>query len=130
MIWLIKKKKSLSTPEYNELKFPILKLEAESSPLMMIERMRSVLQSWRYPDDWKIGKTISQYKTGDLKDSANYTPTTLTSILYRVRFRRIPEAMMNSEDRIVSKTIFEPHKKDIYQFLGCHVNFQRWQIWI
>jgi hypothetical protein len=58
--------------------------------------------------------------TVDQSDPANYHPITLTSILYRVIFGRISQAMMNFENRKIGKIVFCNQQKGfVPRISGC-----------
>jgi hypothetical protein len=84
---------NLSGPGLDDLTNPILKFERKSSVETMIEVMKTLMNSGQCPKIWKGARTILIYKGDDRTDPGNWRPITITSVLYRIIFCRIADAL-------------------------------------
>jgi hypothetical protein len=90
---LIRTRGNLSAPGLNELTNPIIKIERKVATETMLEVMQTLLNSGMCPALWKGARTILIYKAGDRNDPGNWRPITITSILYRIMFCIIADAL-------------------------------------
>jgi hypothetical protein len=99
IIKLIAKRGKLSVPGLEGITFPFLQSEKESSADLLIPMLRFMMVKRRIPRIWKIGKSIVTYKGGGEDNSPNWRPMTLISVIYRIIFVRISQAIMDFENR-------------------------------
>jgi hypothetical protein len=90
---LIRTRGNLSAPGLDELTNPIIKIERKIATETMLEVMQTLLNSGMCPALWKRARTILLYMAGDRNDPRNWRPITITSILYRIIFCRIADAL-------------------------------------
>jgi hypothetical protein len=90
---LIHTRGNLSAPDLDGLTNPIIKIERKTTTETMIEVMQTLINSGIYPMIWKGARTILIYKAGHRTDRGNWRPITITSILYRIVFCRIADAL-------------------------------------
>jgi hypothetical protein len=90
---LIQTRGNLSAPGLDELTNPIIKIERKVATETMLEVMQTLLNSGICPALWKGAGTILIYKADDRSDPGNRRPITITSILYRIMFCRIADAL-------------------------------------
>jgi hypothetical protein len=106
----IRTRGNLSAPGKDYLTNPILRLEREGAARMMIELMKVIMQNGRCPQEWKGARTILLFKGGDKDDENNWRPITITSVLYRVIFCRISQALHHTFEK-EDKLICDPEQK-------------------
>jgi hypothetical protein len=71
------------------------------------------------------GKTILIFKGGEESNPGNWRPITLSSILYRIIFGRISQAIMDFESRPKRTILSMAQKGFVHRINGCseHVEF-------
>jgi hypothetical protein len=111
MIGLIKRRGNLSAPGPDGLMFPILKLEKDKAADVLRRMMLMMLRHNKCPEVWKKGKTILLHKGGGEQDSANWSPITLTSILYRILFGRLTQEILLIMNPKIGDSLFDKAQK-------------------
>jgi hypothetical protein len=61
-------------------------LERDSAADMMIELMKTIINTQQVPEEWKRARNILLFKGGEEKDNKNWRPIPITSIMYRLVF--------------------------------------------
>jgi hypothetical protein len=116
---LISKRGNLSAPGLDGITFPFIKLEKESAAEMLIAMLRFIIVKRKIPRIWKTGKTILIFKGGEANNPGNWRPITLTSILYRIIFGRISQAIMDFESRPKRTILSMAQKGFVPRINGC-----------
>jgi hypothetical protein len=107
---LIRKRGNLSAPEKDGLTNPIIKLERNATARMFIEMFNVLILTGETHEDWKGARTILIYKCDDKDDPGNWRPITITSLIYRIIFCRIAQALHQvNED--CGKILCDPEQK-------------------
>jgi hypothetical protein len=107
---LLRTRGNLSAPELDGLTNPILKLEREKGAKMFVELMKMITKTGFCPAEWKNARTILIYKEGERSNPGNWRPITVTSVIYRVIFCRIAQALHEAHE-IQGKSMFDIEQK-------------------
>jgi hypothetical protein len=78
---------------------------------MILSMLKYIIMKKRIPQKWKIGKIILIYNKGDENNPGNWRTITLTSIFYRIIFKRIAQVIMDMEDCPMKRSILSMSQK-------------------
>jgi hypothetical protein len=68
---LIRTRGNLSAPGLDNLTNPIVKFERDSAAEMMVELMKTIINTQEFPAEWREARTILLFKGGEEEDSKN-----------------------------------------------------------
>jgi hypothetical protein len=115
----LRRRGNLSAPGLDGITKPILKIERNSTANTMIEVMKVLLNSGYCPSEWKGARTILIHKGNDRENTGNWRPITITSVLYRVIFCRLAEALHTVHEEEGINLCDKEQKRFVPRRAGC-----------
>lgn len=113
---IIEKMKLSSSAGMDGINSKILKNVKESASLFLALIFSQSLSSGIIPCDWKIGKVVPVFKSGDRNSPLNYRPISLTSVPCKIMEHVIYSHIMNFLD---SNNFFHPSQHGFRKGLSC-----------
>lgn len=113
---LIAQLKLSSSSGIDGINSKILKNIDVYSSIILGEIFSQSLNSCQLPDDWKIGKVVPLFKSGDVHNPLNYRPISLTSISCKLFEHIIYSSLVTF---LENNSFFSPHQHGFRKTFSC-----------